>query len=101
MLLCPHKGGKRKTMFLPRRIKQCRKALKLSQEKFLHLLAREGLEISRPTLSNIERGVTFPDADQLATISLATNKPITYFFTPKHSQAGKGTPTSEIVQRPI
>lgn len=75
-------------MFLPRRITISRKQLKLSQEKFLVFLANEGLQISRPTLASWESGTTYPTAKELAVISLATNRPVAYFFDLKHSHAG-------------
>lgn len=52
--------------------------LALTQEKFAELL-----DISKDTVSNIERGKVIPCTETLTRLSIKTGKPIDFFFKEK------------------
>lgn len=77
-------------MFLPKRLKQAREKIGLSQEKAIVQFSNNGLQIGRNTLGSWEKGKTKPDIDELLIIAKVLNQSIFFFLALKPIQSGLG-----------
>lgn len=71
-------------MFLPEKLKELRIEKKLSQEDFIREISKISLIISRGTVVSWEKGITSPNAVQLALICQFYGVMPSFFFDKKH-----------------
>lgn len=67
-------------MFKGSKIARCRKSMGWSQEDMIASLAVQGYRISRQTLTNWERGKTFPDANDIVYLCRLFGKSVLFWF---------------------
>lgn len=77
-------------MFKNKKIKTARKQLGLSVESLAFQIGKLGRQVTRQTIENWEKGLTKPDAESLGLLSMALEKPVSYFFDQKANQTCLG-----------